>query len=93
MIKKKRAERRVAIHRIKTTTTHFELIREGLLKFVLRFDDQDYRVGDTLIMDEYKGTTNTTPVSTGEFLEVKIIYILRKFKGLELGHVIMGIDN
>jgi len=93
MTTKQRLQRLPTTHRVKTNSTHFQHLKEGQKKFDVRFDDKDYKLEDTLIFEEYKCPASGSPTPSGESVEFKIIYILRRFKGLELGYIIIGLDN
>lgn len=74
-------------HELKTVNPFFELARDGLKRFELRFDDRDFKVKDRVVLKQY---THDKP--TGEQIERKITYILRSFKGLQQGYVILGME-
>lgn len=74
-------------HKLKAVNPFFEQVRDGLKDFEVRFDDRDFNVGDTLILQQYKYEKYT-----GEELTRKIKYILRRFKGLQRGYVVLGLE-
>ena len=77
------------IHHIKCYVTYFDDIVDGKKTFVLRFNDRDYRVNDTLILQEYNSIYNKY---TGRSLEARVVYLLESTKfGLKEGYAILGI--
>jgi len=81
-------ERLPRVHDLKTVKPYFGLMQEGVKDFDIRFDDKDFLVGDTLNFQEYKYRD-----LTGECVQKRIKYILRKFKGLQKGYVVLGLEN
>ena len=75
-------------HDLKTVTPYFGLIQEGLKDFEIRFDDRDFLVDDILNLQEYKHRE-----LTGECVQKRIKYILRRFKGLQTGYVVIGLEG
>jgi len=86
--------RQAIIHTLKITAPHYGYIQDGKKDFEIRFDDRDYHVGDLLILQEhhYKAPGGKLH-PTGFQVERTIKHILRKFKGLQTGYVILGLDN
>lgn len=80
-------------HNIKITCPHFKYIKEGERDFAVCFDDRDYHIGDMLVFQEhhYK-VPGGKMVPTGVLVERKIKHILRKFRGLMNGYVILGLE-
>ncbi len=87
-------QRQPIIHSIKITCPHFKYIKEGERDFAVCFDDRDYHIGDLLIFQEqhYK-VPGGKMTPTGEQFERKIKHILRKFRGLMNGYVILGLEE
>lgn len=81
-------KRNPQVHELKTAKTYFELADQGIKSFELRFDDRDFLVGDTLILKEFHKKQ-----LTGRTLEKKIKYILRNYKGLQSGYVILELEG
>jgi len=81
-------------HALKITAPHFEQVRDGIKDFEIRFDDRDYLVGDVLILQEhhYKAPGGKLH-PTGFQVERKIKHILRKFKGLQNGYIVLGLED
>lgn len=85
------------IHELKTHPLPFQAVKRGEKNFELRFDDRGYRVGDQLLLKEYTPANYWDPEEpkesnyTGEILHREISYILKDFKGLEQGYVILGL--
>ncbi len=73
---------------MKTLDPFFELVFQGTKDFELRFDDRDFLVGDIVWLQEYKSN-----IPTGRNIKKEIKYILRKFKGLQAGYVILGLKD
>lgn len=79
-------------HRIKTLQPYFNDVKIGIKEFELRKNDRDYKVGDTLILEEYDDTDFTTGY-TGEVIRKTVIYILKDCPqyGLQDGYCILGL--
>lgn len=86
-------ERKAMTHNLKIVSPHFEYIKEGRKNFEVRFDDRDYKVGDLLILQEHNYGGNGHLKPTGEFVTRKIKHILRKFKGLMNGYIVLGLEE
>jgi hypothetical protein len=79
-------------HELKILPKYFRDVKRGIKKFELRKNDRDYEVGDYIKLCEYNGEAYT-----GEFLWVKITYILsheeaKKF-GLRPDYCILGFEE
>ena len=70
------------IHQIKISNQFFDDVQSGKKNFELRKDDREYQVGDTLFMRE---------IADG--IQVKVIYKLTGYVGLESGYCILGIER
>ncbi len=81
-------KRSARTHDLKTVAPYFGLLREGVKDFDIRFDDRDFLVDDILNLQEYKYEE-----FTGECVQKRIKYILRKFKGLQTGYVVLGLED
>ena len=67
---------------------YFEAVRNGSKTFEIRKDEDDFEVGDHIILCEWSGTAYT-----GFTLEAEVTYILRDAEqyGLMNGYCILGI--
>lgn len=79
--------RKARNHIIKELPEYFRAAKEGRKRFEIRRDDRDYQIGDTLQLAEFDGTG-----FTGNFMEVKLEYVLRDCPqyGLMPGYCIFG---
>lgn len=59
-------------HELKILPQYFQAVWNGSKNFELRKNDRDYKVGDCLVLREYRDGTYT-----GSFLKVVITYILK----------------
>lgn len=76
-------------HELKTWKPFFQSVFNGDKDFELRKDDRNYRVGDTLELQEYDAENKSY---TGRFCHRTIKYILYGGNfGLESGYVILGL--
>lgn len=79
----------MSIHELKILPEYFNDIAKGTKKFEIRKADRDYRLGDTLVLQEWD---HELKEYTGKELEVYVIYILGDESGYVLdGHVVMTI--
>ena len=74
-------------HLLKITPEYFLAVDSGQKNFELRENDRDYKVGDMLVLREWKNS-----VFTGHELMFEISYILKDAPeyGLKHGYVILG---
>ncbi len=75
-------------HELKIQPQYFKDVMLGLKRFEIRFNDRNYQVGDTLILNEFNPNTKRY---TGEQVTRKIDYILNDVDGLEPDYVILQI--
>ncbi len=79
-------------HELKILPQYFYDVKRGVKKFELRKNARDYRVGDYVKLREYNGESYT-----GEFLWIKITYILDFEEGKEFGlypgYCVLGFEN
>ncbi|SNA83259.1 ASCH domain protein (modular protein) [Flavobacterium psychrophilum] len=61
-------------HELKILPQYFKDVMLGLKKFEIRFNDRNYQVGDTLILNEFNPTTKKY---TGFQVIRKVDYILK----------------
>jgi len=88
-----RLSRSPMIHALKVNSTNFAKMKNGIKRFVVCFADRDFRGEDLLIVQEYRNGQSGHPKNTGDSIERKIIYVLRKSKGLRTGYVVLGLDS
>ncbi|MFT9055121.1 MAG: DUF3850 domain-containing protein [Ethanoligenens sp.] len=74
------------VHRLKCAQGYFRAVKAGVKPFEVRFDDRGFKVGDTLVLQEWSGKHYT-----GEEYAVKVGYILRAPEYCKQGYCIMGI--
>jgi hypothetical protein len=88
-----------ATHELKTWPEYFQAVKAGIKTFELRKNDRDYKVGDTLLLREWKpeGYSDVSPNEligkyTGDALKVQVTYILPYVPnfGIMGGYVVMG---
>lgn len=75
------------IHELKILPEYFNEIMYGRKKFEVRFNDRNFKVGDTLLLKEWENNKYT-----GRVIERKITYILDDTKYVKDGYVIMSIE-
>lgn len=88
-------------HHVKAFSKYFQDVKKGIKPFEVRFNDRDYHVGDTLVLEEINGCsfTSTSPnclISykyTGQVEYRRIIYVLDDADYCKDGYVILGLDN
>jgi len=80
-------------HNLKIASIYFKDMKEGRKDFEIRFDDRDYKVGNILVLHEHRSTKNTALEPTGESISRKVKYVLRKFKGLRDGYLVLGLEK
>lgn len=84
-------------HVLKTWPSFFKALQTGEKTFELKKNDRDFKVGDTLLLQEFNPRAEPTKQYTGEELEFTITYILGGHQvvdfGLERDFVIMGIKQ
>lgn len=75
------------VHELKTQPKYFNQTLKGNKPFEIRINDRKYKVGDTIILKEWEGTS-----FSGRELHGKITYILKSFCGLTGGYVAFTLD-
>lgn len=80
----------MSIHDLKCEAEYFDAIKEGRKLFECRYNDRQYKTGDTLRLTRTKnGAFGLGPPQN---LSVQVTYILHDdFRGLQPGWCIMGI--
>lgn len=73
-------------HKIKIAPMYFEDLLRGIKTFELRKNDRDFKVGDTLILGEFRDGDYT-----GKEIKTEITYLLQDYTGLIEGYCILGI--
>ena len=82
-------------HRLKTDRAYFITTILGQKPFELRFDDRNFQVGDTLILEETEhsaaGMAAGAPLAfTGRRVEAEVVSKLKGRTGLEPGWCVLG---
>ena len=77
-------------HKLKTLREHFVLVLSGVKKFEVLLNDRDYKVGDTLLLQEWDPKANEY---TGRNLSRIVTYILEGGIGIHEGFVVLGIKK
>lgn len=79
-------------HRLKTVQPFFDDVKSGKKSFEIRFNDRNYQIGDTLVLEEYDDTAFTAGY-TGQVLRKTITYVLKDCPhyGLRDGYCILGL--
>lgn len=75
-------------HYLKTLTNFYNAVESGNKTFEVRFNDRDFRVGDTLILQNWNGWERT-----GRELIKKVTYILDDPQYCKDGYVVLGIKD
>ncbi len=75
------------VHEIKSEQPYYDLVREGIKKFEVRFNDRNYEVGDVLHLQEF-----VNGKFTSNWIEVgPIQYIFRGGDfGIENSYIVMN---
>lgn len=81
------SQNRYKEHEIRIGATFFDDSASGRKNFELRKNDRDYKVGDMLVLQEYKDGTYT-----GRTCRKRITYMLEDYTGLEEGYCILGCE-
>lgn len=74
-------------HRLKCQQPWYSDLLSRVKTFDLRLDDRNYKVGDTLVLQEYSEKYGYT----GREFDRQVMYILRDFPGLKEGYCILGV--
>lgn len=74
------------LHELKIAPEYFQAVESGVKPFEIRFNDRNYKVGDTLVLREWNGSKYT-----GKVLHREITY-LTDYEQKE-GYVVMGIKD
>ena len=78
-------------HELKTWPIFYQAIWEGNKTFEVRKNDRNFKVGDQLILKEWRLQTESY---TGRAMSVDVLYTLSGGQfGIEAGFVVMGISQ
>lgn len=78
-------------HWLKTWVEFWPAIESGAKTFEVRFNDRNFQVGDTLVLECFDPETQTRPPVKP--IVKRVTYILDKFSGLAPGYVVMGLQD
>lgn len=79
-------------HELKIAPEYFKAVVEGVKTFELRYNDRNFKVGDTIILKEYEHLFDMEYRHTGKEVTREISYILKGgIYGLSKGYVILGL--
>lgn len=79
-------------HELKIEPKWFEDVVSRKKTFEIRFNDRDFKVGDTLLLREYNPALKADARYTGRKCAVRVRYIYDGNIGLLNGYVVMGFD-
>lgn len=79
-------------HNIKIASPHYKPLKDGLMDFLVQFDDRHFRAGDILILQEVSFNGKNVAGPTGRFITREVKHIVRKFKGLQGAYIILGLQ-
>ncbi len=78
-------------HKLKTVNPYFADLWRGLKTFEVRKNDRNFRLGDTLILQEYNPADNSY---SGREVHTSILYlILGGSLGIEEGYCVIALGN
>lgn len=72
----------MTIHKLKTLPEYFQKTIDGKKPFEVRLNDRDYKVGDTVVLQEWENGKYS-----GRAISGNIGYILNDFIGLKDGYI------
>lgn len=78
------------VHELKTLQPYYSEVEKGLKNFELRFNDRDFRVGDVLVLRPWD--PRKEKFGSGILIR-EVSYVMKDFKGLQDGYVILGLDT
>lgn len=76
------------VHHLKIWSQYFSDVKNGIKPFEVRKKDRDFKVGDTLILDEFD---NEMQHYTGAWTPKLITYILDDPQFCKDGYVVLGL--
>lgn len=74
-------------HYLKIDPYYFELQRQGIKNYEVRYNDRDYSAGDILVLEEYDVTESGY---TGRQWAVSVDSVLKNLSGLAKGYCVMS---
>ena len=78
-------------HELKTWTEYFWDVKKGLKTFEYRWNDRDFKIGDTLLLREFDPYTG---LYSGRVLSVLVTYLLKGPSfNIPEGYCIMSIKH
>jgi len=83
-------------HHLKIMPLYFNAVVEGNKNFEVRYDDRDYRIGDTLVLQEWKKEPFPSREGsyTGRECRRTVTYILSGVEwGMQPSYVVMGLRD
>lgn len=80
----------IDVHYLKTESPYFQAVKSGIKPFEVRKNDRDFKVGDTLILEEVDPVKK---IHTGAWVPEQIIYKLDDPRFVKEGYVILGIKE
>jgi hypothetical protein len=77
-------------HELTTLAHYYEKVISQQKTFEIRFNDRDFKVGDTLLLREH-----TSKCYTGRKIRMRVTYLLDSsdFPGVSPGYVCMSIES
>jgi ASC-1-like (ASCH) protein len=76
-------------HTLKILPEYYRAVMDGRKTFEVRKNDRDFRVGDTLSLEQYDPELDRT---FGVPLHLKVTYVLKGGQfGIEEGYCVMGV--
>jgi len=77
-------------HKLKTWPEYFSAVADGTKTFEIRENDREYKVGDTLVLQEYN---NHTEKYSYREIECVVTYMIEGGKfGISKTHCVMAIE-
>lgn len=76
-------------HELKIIPTYFDDVQNGIKNFEVRYNDRDYKVGDTLLLKEWDVENFRY---TGREYETSIIYVFDEPAYIRQNYVILGLS-
>lgn len=73
------------IHKLKIKPEYLNDVISGKKKFEVRYNDRDFKVGDLIVLEEFKNNRYTN-----RFLNREITYILNDQEYLKENYVVLG---
>ena len=83
------AKDEVKVHELKSHPWFFESLLDGTKRFELRKNDRGFKVGDTLLLKEWKPKDE---VYTGREVRARVLYLTEDSNFVQPGIVAMSIE-